>query len=217
MRPSRAPNARVLALAGVLMASTTGLVIYSPTLYRMFCAATGFGGTVQRVSAPQPAQAATDRTVTIHFDANVAPGLPWAFRPEQRKVTVRLGVPTRVNYFARNNSDKTLVARALFNVTPYKAAQYFFKIECFCFTEEKLGPGAAAHMPLELYVDEQLSKDPNTEDVHDITLSYTFFRQKDPSEKDAKAVRDLQAGSDQTRARLEQKKPVDFQNDAPRQ
>jgi cytochrome c oxidase assembly protein subunit 11 len=67
-----------------------------------------------------------------------------------------------------------VVARATFNVTPYKAAPYFFKIECFCFTEEKLGPGESARMPLVLYVDEQMLEDPDTAEVRDITLSYTF-------------------------------------------
>ena len=141
MNKARLKTLRVLALAGALMAVTTTGVIYSPTLYRMFCAVTGYGGTVQRATAPTPAQAATADKVTMYFDANVAPGLPWEFRPEQRKVEARFGEPTQVYYYAKNNSNDTVVARATFNVTPFVAALYFFKIECFCFTEEKLGPG----------------------------------------------------------------------------
>jgi cytochrome c oxidase assembly protein subunit 11 len=76
MNSARAKNLRVLALAGTLMAVMSGLVVYSPTLYRMFCDLTGFGGTVQRATAPQPAATATDETVTVYFDANVAPRLP---------------------------------------------------------------------------------------------------------------------------------------------
>src|SRR3546814_876668 len=162
---TRFPYTTLFRSLGTLMALMSGLVVYSPTLYRMFCDLTGFGGTVQRAAAPQPARAATNETVTVFFDANVAPDLPWEFRPEQRKVEARFGEPTRVNYYARNNSDATVVARATFNVTPYKAAPYFFKIECFCFTEEKLGPGESAQMPLVLYVDEQILKDPNAKEV----------------------------------------------------
>lgn len=212
----RARNFRVLALAGVLIAIMSGLVIYSPTLYRMFCAATGFGGTVQRATVEKPLPTADDETVTVYFDANVAPGLPWEFRPEQRKVETRLGEPTKVYYYARNKSDETLVGRATFNVTPFKAAPYFFKIECFCFTEEKLGPGESARMPLVLYVDEQLLKDSNARDARHITLSYTFFRQTDLAAEDIEAARDLKAGSDALDAKLKRSDSVDFENDAPR-
>lgn len=198
------------------MAVMSGLVVYAPTLYRMFCDLTGFGGTVQRAAATAPAAAASNETVTVYFDANVAPGLPWEFRPEQRKVETRFGEPTRVNYYARNNSDETIVARATFNVTPYKAAPYFFKIECFCFTEEKLGPGETAQMPLVLYVDEQLLKDPSANEVRGITLSYTFFRQADLSPDEVEAARDLKAGSEAIDAKLKRSESIEFENDAPR-
>ena len=108
------------------------------------------------------------------------------------------------------------VARATFNVTPYKAAPYFFKIACFCFTDEKLAPGESAHMPLVLYVDKQLLKDPNTRDVGEITLSYTFFKQKDLSADQVAAARDLGTGSKKTDRNLKQTGSVDFDNDAPR-
>jgi cytochrome c oxidase assembly protein Cox11 len=71
-----------------------GLVSSSPTLYRLFCAATGFGGTTQRALAGS--EETFDRTVTVLFDSNVAPGLPWRFEPEQREVTVHLGEPKLV-------------------------------------------------------------------------------------------------------------------------
>lgn len=216
MNSARVKNLPVLALAGTLMALMSGLVVYSPTLYRMFCDLTGFGGTVQRAAAPRPSRTATNETVTVFFDANVAPGLPWEFRPEQRKVETRFGEPTRVNYYARNNSDKTVVARATFNVTPYKAAPYFFKIECFCFTEEKLGPGESAQMPLVLYVDDQLLEDRNANEVRQITLSYTFFKQADLSPEMVKSARDLRAGSEAIDAKLKRSEGVEFDNDAPR-
>jgi cytochrome c oxidase assembly protein subunit 11 len=216
MNGPRVKNLRVVALAGVLISVMVGLVVSSPTLYRMFCTLTGFSGTVQRATAPQPPVVGTNEAVTVYFDANVAPGLPWEFRPEQRKVEARFGEPTRVNYYARNNSNETVVARATFNVTPYKAAPYFFKIECFCFTEEKLGPGESAQMPLVLYVDDQLLKDPNTKEVREITLSYTFLKQTDLSPKEIEAARDLKAGSQTLDTKLKRSETVEFENDAPR-
>lgn len=212
----RRKNLRVLALAGAVLAAMSVPVIYAPTLYRMFCSLTGYGGTVQRTTKPIAA-AGAGGTVTVTFDSNVAPGLPWEFRPEQRRVVTRFGQPTKVYYFAKNNSDKTVVARATFNVTPYKTAAYFFKIECFCFTEERLGPGESARMPLVFYVDNQLLKDPNTREVRDITLSYTFFRQDKLSPDQIKAARDLSTGSKATDAKLKRSPEAAFDNDAPRQ
>ncbi len=216
MSSTRTRNLPVLILAGMLIASTSGLVVYAPTLYRMFCNLTGFGGTVQRAAAPKPKTTTTGRAITVYFDANVAPGLPWTFRPEQRKVTIRPGETAKVYYYAKNNSPESVIARATFNVTPYKAAPYFFKIECFCFTEEKLGPGESARMPLVLYVDEQLVKDANTRDVRNITLSYTFFKQTGLSAEKIKRARDLKAGSAKTDAKLKRSEKVGFDNDAPR-
>lgn len=214
MSEIRRKNLRVLVPVGALLVAMSTLVIYSPTLYRVFCEVTGFGGTVQKVVAPPPTVA--DQMVTVSFDANVAPDLDWDFRPEQRKVKVRLGEPVKVYYTARNRSDEEVVARATFNVTPYKTAPYFFKIECFCFTEERLGPGESARMPLELYVDEELLKDPNAEEVRHITLSYTFFRQTELSAEEIFGARDLAAESVALDEKLTKAEVVEFDNDAPR-
>ncbi|MEQ9213432.1 MAG: cytochrome c oxidase assembly protein [Marinovum algicola] len=216
MKSIESRNRRTLLFAALIVASMSVLVVYSPTLYRMFCDLTGFGGTVRRAAAPAPGGAASSETITVNFDANVDPKLPWEFRPEQRSVRTRFGEPTRVNYFARNNSDETVVARATFNVTPFKAAPYFFKIECFCFTEERLGPGESALMPLVLYVDEQLLKDESTQEVRTITLSYTFYKQENLSADEVEAARDLKAGSREIDTKLDKADTVEFDNDAPR-
>jgi len=217
MTKDRIKNLRVLALAGLMLGASTALVIASPTLYRLYCAVTGYGGTVNRAVAKDlKPKADENRTITVYFDANVAPGLPWSFRPMQRKVVARLGEPTRIYYYAKNNSDQTVVARALFNITPYRMASYFFKIECFCFTNEKLGPGESAKMPVELYVDEQMAKDKNTSDIHEITLSYTFYPQDADTPDVVSQARALKAGSDALEAKLQQSKKATFENDAPR-
>ena len=107
--PKRKHLPTVLVLCSIL-AVMVGLVSYSPTLYRLFCAATGFAGTVRRVDAAPKVH--SDRTVRVYFDANVAPGLDWEFRPVQRSVVTHFGEPTKAYYYARNLSDQTIVARA---------------------------------------------------------------------------------------------------------
>ncbi len=161
--------------------------------------------------------AAGDQTVTVDFDANVSPSLKWSFEPGQRSVTVKFGEPTKVYYRARNLSDHTIVARAVFNVTPYQAASYFFKVQCFCFTNERLGPGESADMPLIFYVDPQMLKDRDAQTVSTITLSYTFYEQKNLSPADVATARDLAAGSREKDAALAKASTAEYENDAPRQ
>ncbi|MBS3651856.1 cytochrome c oxidase assembly protein [Pseudaminobacter sp. 19-2017] len=206
-----------LAASAGILSVMTALVAYSPALYRMFCDLTGYGGTVQRSAevvkrGPSP----SNESIKVFFDANVAPGLPWEFRPEQRSVETKFGEPTKVYYYAKNISNETVVARATFNVTPYQTAPFFFKIECFCFTEEKLGPGESARMPLVLYLDEQMLKDEDAKPFREVTLSYTFFKQKNLAAEQIDAARDLAKGSDDTDARLTGSSTVEFDNDAPR-
>ncbi len=157
----------------------TTAVSYSVTLYRLFCNVTGAGGTTQRVEADTAAASA--QTVTVFFNTDVSPGLPWRFRPVQRQVTVHLGEQTPVFFEAENLSDEDIVGHATFNVTPDKAGLYFKKIECFCFTEERLGAHQTVQMPVEFYVDPEIATQPGTADVRQITLSYTFFRSMKPN------------------------------------
>jgi cytochrome c oxidase assembly protein subunit 11 len=181
--PTRDPqlrrrNLKVLALLGSILVTMTVLVSYSETLYRLFCAATGYNGTTQRVAGTDGK--VSSRLVTVRFSTTVAPGLPWRFKPAQRQVTLHLGQDTLAFFDATNLSDKDTVGHATFNVTPTKVGLYFKKIQCFCFTEEKLGAHQKAEMPVDFFVDPQLGTDPDTKDVDTITLSYTFFSSKKP-------------------------------------
>jgi cytochrome c oxidase assembly protein Cox11 len=170
--------ATVAALCAVL-AIMAGITSYSVTLYRMFCAFTGANGTTQRVAANDATQ--TDRTVTVFFDTSVSPALPWKFAPVQRSVKIHLGQDALVFFTAENESDQDLVGHATFNVTPEKAGLYFKKIQCFCFNEERLAAHQKVEMPVDFFVDPRLATDPNTEDVHEITLFYTFFHSLKPA------------------------------------
>jgi cytochrome c oxidase assembly protein subunit 11 len=171
-RPRRANAATALLLTGVI-AGMLGLTAAAVPLYDLFCRVTGYGGTTQ-VAEDVP-DALGSQTITVRFNADVDPALPWAFTPEQRQVTVTLGEQSLAFYHARNRSSHPIVGQAVYNVTPFKAGPYFGKIACFCFDEQVLQPGEEVDMPVSFYVDPAILSDPDTQDVHTITLSYTFF------------------------------------------
>jgi cytochrome c oxidase assembly protein Cox11 len=178
MGASRRQIRVTVAALGAVIAVMIGLVSASVPLYRLFCAATGFGGATQRADAATGS--VSDRVVTVRFSTDIAADLPWRFQPEQREVKVHLGEEKLVFFSAENLTDKPLVGHATFNVTPTKAGIYFNKIQCFCFDEERLGPRQKVDMPVDFFVDPTLADDANTRDVDTITLSYTLFRSADP-------------------------------------
>lgn len=185
MAPAR-QQARTAMLAVAMALGMLALGFASVPLYRMFCEATGFGGTTMRGTEAQLAaiaaegKAGTGRTLSIRFDSNIAQAMPWSFQPEQRTETVRVGQKEMAIFVARNMSDKPITGRATFNVTPDQSGAYFAKIQCFCFTEQTLQPGQEVRMPVLYYIDPKFLDDPDNKDVQEITLSYTFY----PVEKD---------------------------------
>jgi cytochrome c oxidase assembly protein subunit 11 len=174
-----------LSLAA-LVAGMVGLSFAAVPLYRMFCQATGYGGATQRADvAPKDI---LDRMVTVRFDANVNPNLPWSFAPEQRTMQVHIGENALAFFKATNNSDKPVTGTAGFNVAPQAAGRYFTKVQCFCFTQQTLAPGQSIEMPVSFFVDPKFVEDESTENIPEITLSYTFYRSDDPSDVAAAPV-----------------------------
>ncbi len=163
----------VAAACGVFVAFMVGMAYAAVPLYSWFCRTTGFGG-VPQVATVAPAQV-SDRKITVRFDANVGPGLPWRFEPERNSVDVRLGEVVTVYFTATNLSDQPIGAQAAYNVTPPTAGSYFTKINCFCFSEQHLAPREKREMAVVFYVDSELAKDSDQDDLNTITLSYTFF------------------------------------------
>jgi cytochrome c oxidase assembly protein subunit 11 len=174
------------ALFGVLC-GMFALVSYSQTFYRLFCTATGYGGTTRTASGP--AAQVLDRAVTVRFNADVATDLPWTFKPMQKEVTVRIGERGLAFFTATNNSDRAVTGQAVFNVTPEKTGQYFNKIQCFCFNEQTLEAHQTVEMPVTFFVDPNIAKNHNDDDVRDIILSYTFFRAADDGKNDKRVSR----------------------------
>lgn len=175
-------NLRVGLIALALAAAMVALGFAAVPLYRMFCQVTGFAGTAQVASetdaaiAERLASSAGAPPISIRFDGNTDPGLPWSFAPESNIDTVQIGTRDLAFYVARNNSNEPITGSATFNVEPEQAAPYFNKIQCFCFTEQTLQPGEEMRMPVLFYVDPAALDDPNMEGVEQITLSYTFHR-----------------------------------------
>jgi cytochrome c oxidase assembly protein subunit 11 len=171
-------------IAGIFTAVAIGMVGMSFAaipLYRMFCAATGYGGTPKIGEATAPG--GNGQTIRVRFNADTNPGLPWSFAPDQLELTVRLGEDHLASYSGRNKARSAITGVALYNVTPEKAAKYFHKTACFCFNQQTLEGGEAKEFPLSFWVDPAIATDPNTRDVHEMTLSYTFYRSLDDAEK----------------------------------
>jgi cytochrome c oxidase assembly protein subunit 11 len=169
----------VAAACGACVALMVGAAYAAVPFYNWFCRVTGFAGTTQ-VATHAPGQV-LDREVTVRFDSNVAPGLPWRFEPEQNTIKVRLGEVVTVHYNVVNEAARPIIAQASYNVTPLTIGAYFNKINCFCFTEQRLGAGEKREMAVVFYVDPAIVKDPDNADVNTITLSYTFYALREPS------------------------------------
>jgi cytochrome c oxidase assembly protein subunit 11 len=171
----RHPKSDILiaTACGAFAAFMVGMAYASVPLYSWFCRTTGFGG-VPQIASVAPAQM-SDRKVTVRFDANVGQGLPWRFEPERTSIEVRLGEVVTVFYKVTNLSERETIGQAAYNVAPPTAGTYFTKINCFCFTEQRLAPGEKREMAVVFYVDPVLMRDSQQDDLNTITLSYTFF------------------------------------------
>jgi cytochrome c oxidase assembly protein subunit 11 len=196
MSESRAPDTSVrlrrdvivAAACGGMVALMVGASFAAVPFYNWFCRTTGFAGTTQVAEAAPTHELA--RTLTIRFDSNVAPGLPWTFIPEQNEVTVRIGEVKTVHYKVINQAAREIAAQAAYNVSPPQVGAYFTKINCFCFTQQTMKPGETREMTVVFYVDPKIAKDGDQNDLNSITLSYTFYRLPDaPPVADAAAAK----------------------------
>jgi len=179
-------NRRSALMAALMGLGMLALGFAAVPLYEVFCRVTGYGGTTQRVGEAQAATVqATSRVMSVRFDSNVNSALPWSFKPEQAIDNVTVGARDMAIFLATNNSDQPVMGTATFNVTPLLAGQYFNKVQCFCFTEQVLKPGQTVRMPVLYYIDPAILDDPETKDIKEITLSYTFYRAKDQQALDA--------------------------------
>ena len=179
MMQSNSKLAIKLMLIAVFM---VGLSFASVPLYDLFCKVTGFGGTPGQAS--ELAGEMLDRTVTVSFNTDLDPKLPWRFEAEQQEVTLRVGEESLVFFEVENLTDELSYGISVFNVTPHKAGEYFVKTECFCYENQAVEPSQVVKMPVSFFIDPQIAEDDNLDDVKNITLSYTFYKAKEvPSEE----------------------------------
>jgi cytochrome c oxidase assembly protein subunit 11 len=173
-------NARVAWTMVAIVGGMLALAYAAVPLYEIFCKATGFGGTpvVAQEGAQGEGRPVLARTVTVRFDSNVDPNLPWRFQPLEREVKLKLGEEKLVFFRATNVSQRPIVGTATYNVTPEPAGPWFNKIQCFCFTEQLLKPGQSVDMPVVFFVDPAMDQDRRYDNIRTITLSYTFFEAK---------------------------------------
>lgn len=169
----------VIGLSAFALAMLGAGFSFKP-LYKKFCQVTGFGGTIQ--VAERASMQVLEREILVRFDANTAPELPWEFKPEVPSVRVKLGQNVLAHYTATNMSAAPIVGTATYNVAPVKAGPFFSKLECFCFTEQRLEPGESVKMPVLFFVDPLMEESTRMSEVKTITLSYTFHAVKTPSE-----------------------------------
>ncbi|HEY8574174.1 cytochrome c oxidase assembly protein [Phenylobacterium sp.] len=189
LTPQQRRNARLGLICGLGFFGMVGVAYASVPLYRAFCELTGFDGTVRKASVA-PDQV-LDRTLKVRFDANVR-DLPWTFEAEQTSQQVKIGETTLAHFKVTNTSDKAVTGRAVFNVTPQQAAPFFQKLECFCFTDQTIGPGQTVDMPVLYFIDPKYATDFETKGKSEVTLSYTFFPAVDA--KQAAAPKGAKAG-----------------------
>jgi cytochrome c oxidase assembly protein subunit 11 len=168
-------NGRTAGIMALIVLAMIGLAFASVPLYRMFCQVTGFDGTTQRADGAAAPRAVAGKMISVRFDANISPSLPWRFQPEQTTERVVIGEREMAFFTAKNLSARTVTGTAAFNVTPVQAGKYFTKIQCFCFNEQTLKPGEEVRMPVVYYVDPAILKDVDDRAISEITLSYTFY------------------------------------------
>lgn len=179
-------NAAIAVACVAFVVSMVGVAYAAVPLYQLFCQVTGYGGTTQRAeSAPVKP---IDRQITVRFDANVASGLKWKLKPKERTITLKVGEIGETAYFAKSLDDAESWGTATFNVTPFEAGPYFSKIDCFCFSEQKLAAGEKADMGIIFFVDPAIAEDKKLDHIKTITLSYTMFP-VDAPERDSIAAR----------------------------
>ena len=186
-------NTRTALLAALFVCFMTGVAFAAVPLYRIFCQVTGFGGTTMKVSESEVPAQPLAKTISVRFDANVAPGLSWSFAPVKSHETVRIGERRLTFYRATNHSDQPITGTATFNVSPDTAGGYFMKTQCFCFQEQTLKPGQTVDMAIVYFVDPAIVDDPDGRRIDEITLSYTFFPVDTPAASGQKSVKTAQA------------------------
>lgn len=155
----------------LFIVAMSGFAFALVPLYNVFCDITGLNGKMDlSVTAATPRGVDMSRTITVEFVVNHNNEMPWQFKPKHQVLIVHPGELAATAYYAKNNTGKTMYAQAIPSISPSKVSKYFKKVECFCFSSQKLGPGESAYLGLRFYLDPDFPAD-----VQRLTLAYTLF------------------------------------------
>jgi cytochrome c oxidase assembly protein subunit 11 len=170
MKNNATKTAKKLGLVAVAMFGFGYLMV---PIYNILCEVTGINGKTGRITQSQvnANDVDVDRFVTVEFDTNVNPNLPWTFKAVEFKQQVRPGEIAEAVFVVENESNKIVVGQAVPSVAPEQASLFFNKTECFCFTNQELAPGEKKDMIVRYVVDSDLP-----DKITTMTLSYTFFK-----------------------------------------
>ncbi|KJH44440.1 cytochrome c oxidase assembly protein CtaG / Cox11 [Dictyocaulus viviparus] len=182
-----------------------GVTFAAIPAYRIFCERTSFGGLTQvvtrfieylvfwsqiialllildkvaknleRIASMEKVE---ERLIRVQFNADVPSSMQWEFKPQQHEMFVHPGETALAFYTAKNPTNRPIIGISSYNLSPFEAAYYFNKIQCFCFEEQILNPGEQVDLPVFFYIDPDYVNDPALEYLDNILLSYTFFEAK---------------------------------------
>ncbi|KAM6897553.1 cytochrome c oxidase assembly protein COX11, mitochondrial [Xenentodon cancila] len=178
----RSRNKTVLTYIAAAGVGMIGLSYAAVPLYRLYCQASGLGGTAVAGHNPDQVEKmkpVKERILKVTFNADTHASMQWNFKPQQTEIYVVPGETALAFYRAKNPTDKPIIGISTYNVVPFEAGQYFNKIQCFCFEEQRLNPHEEVDMPVFFYIDPEFDDDPRMARVDTITLSYTFFEAKE--------------------------------------
>jgi cytochrome c oxidase assembly protein subunit 11 len=164
-----ADNRRMLTRLSIVAVAMFGFGYALVPFYDRICLALGVNSLEARAEQAVNTQVDLTRTVSIEFDANVR-DVPWRFQPVVRHMDVHPGQLVHIEYDVSNVRSAPVTGQAVVSYGPTLAGRYVRKLECFCFTQQTLGPGETRRMPVTFVVDGSLPAELNT-----FTLSYTFF------------------------------------------
>ena len=167
---------KTITITSCIVIGMFGFTFLLAPLYNSLCRATGIdgrGNVITAVNAQSDSAPVLNRDVTLQFVTTNNAELSWDFYPQKSAVDLHPEVNTKMVFFIKNKSDKTITVQAIPSITPWQAARHLHKVECFCFSQQTLKPGESLEMPVVLRIDKNLPSDIKT-----VTLAYTLFEVK---------------------------------------
>ena len=152
-----------------------GLSFAAVPLYDLFCRVTGFGGTTQNASNKEIPKIVVNQDFKMRFDTNTNSTLDWNFTPEIKTLDLKPGEVHTVKFYVENPNTQISSGSASFNVSPAPFGIYLNKIGCFCFEKKTLKAGKKREFVLTFFLDPKVVDDKKTNNISDVTLSFTFF------------------------------------------